>query len=160
MLAIGSRVVQTGWVQGKSDSKRELLDAAALCRQLVATGSVEAFLADHRGELFPAVVVRERCTIGQRVIIHAGSVLGSDGFGYRWDGTKHAKIPHVGTVIVEVVFSWPGLGTLLYQAISVRDIPLTTGIVVTYTTLFIAINVAIDIVYFLIDPRIRASQAG
>ena len=42
-----------------------------------------------------------------------------------------------GSIIVEVVFSWPGLGTLLYQAISVRDIPLTTGIVVTYTTLFI-----------------------
>jgi ABC-type dipeptide/oligopeptide/nickel transport system permease component len=65
-----------------------------------------------------------------------------------------------GSIIVEVVFSWPGLGTLLYQAISVRDIPLTTGIVVTYTTLFIFINVAIDIVYFLIDPRIRASQAS
>jgi ABC-type dipeptide/oligopeptide/nickel transport system permease component len=64
-----------------------------------------------------------------------------------------------GSIIVEVVFSWPGLGTLLYQAISVRDIPLTTGIVVTYTTLFIAINVIIDVVYFLVDPRIRASQA-
>jgi peptide/nickel transport system permease protein len=65
-----------------------------------------------------------------------------------------------GSIIVEVVFSWPGLGTLLYQAISVRDIPLTTGIVVTYTTLFIVINVLIDVLYFLIDPRIRASQAG
>jgi len=65
-----------------------------------------------------------------------------------------------GTIIVEVVFSWPGLGTLLYQAISVRDIPLTTGIVVTYTTLFIVINVAIDLIYFLVDPRIRASQAS
>jgi ABC-type dipeptide/oligopeptide/nickel transport system permease component len=64
-----------------------------------------------------------------------------------------------GSIIVEVVFSWPGLGTLLYQAISVRDIPLTTGIVVAYTTLFIVINVAIDVVYFLVDPRIRASQA-
>jgi len=64
-----------------------------------------------------------------------------------------------GSIIVEVVFSWPGLGTLLYQAISVRDIPLVTGIVVAYTTLFIFINVAIDIVYFMIDPRIRASQA-
>jgi peptide/nickel transport system permease protein len=64
-----------------------------------------------------------------------------------------------GSIIVEVVFSWPGLGTLLFQAISVRDIPLTTGIVVTYTTLFIVINVIIDIIYFLADPRIRASQA-
>jgi ABC-type dipeptide/oligopeptide/nickel transport system permease component len=64
-----------------------------------------------------------------------------------------------GTIIVEVVFSWPGLGTLLYQAISVRDIPLTTGIVVTYTTLFIFINVAIDLIYFMVDPRIRSAQA-
>jgi IS5 family transposase len=40
-------------MQGKSDPNRELLDAAALCRQLVAEGSVEAFLADHRRELFP-----------------------------------------------------------------------------------------------------------
>jgi IS5 family transposase len=40
-------------VQGHSDSNREFLDAAALCRQLVPAGSVEAFLADHRSELFP-----------------------------------------------------------------------------------------------------------
>jgi hypothetical protein len=40
-------------VQGKSDPNRELLDAAALCRQLVREGSVEAFLADHRTDLFP-----------------------------------------------------------------------------------------------------------
>lgn len=65
-----------------------------------------------------------------------------------------------GSIIVEVVFSWPGLGTLLYQAISARDIPLTTGIVVVYTAIFIAINVLIDIVYFLIDPRVRAAQGG
>src|SRR6266404_7572107 len=40
-------------MQGKSDPNRELLDAAALCRQLVPDGSVEAFLAAHRRELFP-----------------------------------------------------------------------------------------------------------
>ena len=50
---------------------------------------------------FPNVVVRERITIGHRVIIHASSAIGSDGFGYRWDGRQHAKIPHVGTVIIE-----------------------------------------------------------
>jgi UDP-3-O-[3-hydroxymyristoyl] glucosamine N-acyltransferase len=50
--------------------------------------------------LFPNVVVRERITIGSRVIIHAGSVLGSDGFGYRWDGSKHAKIPQIGTIAI------------------------------------------------------------
>lgn len=53
MLAILARVPQTGGVQGKSDPNAVLLDAAALCRHLVAEGSVHAFLADHRHELFP-----------------------------------------------------------------------------------------------------------
>ena len=51
--------------------------------------------------LFPSVVVRERVTMGGRVVIHAGSVLGTDGFGYRWDGTRHAKVPQIGTIVVE-----------------------------------------------------------
>ncbi len=53
MLAIWLPIVENWWVQGHSDPNRELLDAAALCRQLVPQGSVEAFLADHRRELFP-----------------------------------------------------------------------------------------------------------
>jgi UDP-3-O-[3-hydroxymyristoyl] glucosamine N-acyltransferase len=52
-------------------------------------------------EIFPNAVIRERITIGDRVILHASSVLGTDGFGYRWDGTKHAKIPQIGTVVIE-----------------------------------------------------------
>jgi UDP-3-O-[3-hydroxymyristoyl] glucosamine N-acyltransferase len=52
-------------------------------------------------EIFPNVTIRERITIGNRVVIHANSVLGTDGFGYRWDGSKHAKVPQIGTVIIE-----------------------------------------------------------
>src|SRR5712691_8912362 len=52
MLAIGCAGSQALGMQGHSDPNRELLDAAALCRQLVPEGSVEAFLADHRRELF------------------------------------------------------------------------------------------------------------
>jgi UDP-3-O-[3-hydroxymyristoyl] glucosamine N-acyltransferase len=58
-------------------------------------------IVGERCEFFPNVVIRERITIGNRVTIHAGSVLGTDGFGYRWDGQKHAKIPQIGTVIIE-----------------------------------------------------------
>ena len=53
VLAIWWRIVENWLVQGRSDPNRELLDAAALCRQLVPDGSVEAFLADHRKKLFP-----------------------------------------------------------------------------------------------------------
>ena len=51
-------------------------------------------------ELMPGVVVRDRCTLGRRVIVHANSTIGTDGFGYRFDGRQHRKIAHVGTVEV------------------------------------------------------------
>ncbi|MDP6418437.1 MAG: UDP-3-O-(3-hydroxymyristoyl)glucosamine N-acyltransferase [Candidatus Krumholzibacteria bacterium] len=50
--------------------------------------------------LFPNVVLREEVKIGERVSIHSGTVIGSDGFGYAWDGQAHRKIPQIG--IVEV----------------------------------------------------------
>ena len=49
----------------------------------------------------PNVVIREGVRIGRRVIIHPGAVLGSDGFGYAFDGRSHQKIPQVGGVIIE-----------------------------------------------------------
>lgn len=52
-------------------------------------------------EFWPNVVIRERISIGSRVTINAGSVIGTDGFGYRWDGKKHMKVPQIGTVIIE-----------------------------------------------------------
>jgi ABC-type dipeptide/oligopeptide/nickel transport system permease component len=62
-----------------------------------------------------------------------------------------------GTIIVEVIFSWPGVGSLLYQAVTVRDTPLTTGVVIVYTGLFIVLNVLIDLFYFVVDPRVRSA---
>jgi transposase len=53
VLAIWEPLLHTEGVQGRSDPNPELLDAGALCRQLVPEGSVHAFLADHRAELFP-----------------------------------------------------------------------------------------------------------
>lgn len=52
-------------------------------------------------ELFPHVVVRERCRLGHRVTVHAGSIIGTDGFGYRWDGRQHLKVPQIGRVVIE-----------------------------------------------------------
>jgi peptide/nickel transport system permease protein len=60
-----------------------------------------------------------------------------------------------GSIIVETVFAWPGSGSLLIAAIQSRDYPLITGTVLTYTIAFVVINFTIDILYALIDPRIR-----
>jgi UDP-3-O-[3-hydroxymyristoyl] glucosamine N-acyltransferase len=51
--------------------------------------------------LYPNVVVREGCSIGARVIIHSGTVIGADGFGYVQDQGRHHKIPQLGGVTIE-----------------------------------------------------------
>ena len=60
-----------------------------------------------------------------------------------------------GSIIVETVFAWPGGGSLLITALNARDYPLVTGLVMTYTVAFVAINLIIDGLYAVIDPRIR-----
>jgi ABC-type dipeptide/oligopeptide/nickel transport system permease component len=60
-----------------------------------------------------------------------------------------------GSIIVETVFAWPGSGSLLITALNSRDYPLVTGIVLTYTAAFVIINLIIDGLYGIIDPRIR-----
>jgi len=51
--------------------------------------------------LYPNVVVYARSQIGHRVVIHAGTVIGSDGYGYVFDEGRHRKMPQVGTVIID-----------------------------------------------------------
>ena len=60
-----------------------------------------------------------------------------------------------GSIIVETVFSWPGTGQLLITAINARDYPLVTGTVLTYTIAFVIINLVVDMLYAVADPRIR-----
>ena len=60
-----------------------------------------------------------------------------------------------GTVVVESVFSWPGLGWLLIQAINGRDLPLIRSAVLVIATFFVVINLVVDVLYSYLDPRIR-----
>lgn len=61
-----------------------------------------------------------------------------------------------GAVLVEVVFSWPGIGRLLVDAIKIRDTPIVLAIVLVMAVIFTVVNLAIDILYAFFDPRIRA----
>ncbi|MDT8272467.1 MAG: DapH/DapD/GlmU-related protein, partial [Desulfomonilia bacterium] len=49
---------------------------------------------------YPNVVIYDGCTLGSNCIIHSGVVIGSDGFGFVWDGSRHVKIPQKGIVII------------------------------------------------------------
>jgi ABC-type dipeptide/oligopeptide/nickel transport system permease component len=60
-----------------------------------------------------------------------------------------------GSIIAETVFAWPGIGSLLIEGVYARDYPLVTGIVLMYTVGFMLINLAVDVMYGVFDPRIR-----
>ena len=62
-----------------------------------------------------------------------------------------------GTVVTEAVFTYPGLGRLLIQAIGTRDYPLIQGCILFILVVFVAMNVLVDVLYAYIDPRIEYS---
>jgi len=80
-----------------------------------------------RNALIPVITV---------LALHAGSLLG-------------------GTVLVEFVFNWPGLSGYLVRAVEQRDYPEVVGIVLVISVAFVIINLAVDLVYAVIDPRVR-----
>ena len=60
-----------------------------------------------------------------------------------------------GVVVAETVFSWPGVGRLVFNAINQRDIPLVQASVVLFAFLFVGLNLFVDLIYAQLDPRIR-----
>ena len=62
-----------------------------------------------------------------------------------------------GAVITEVVFAWPGIGSLLIESISERDYPLIQGVVLVIALSYVLINMLTDLLLFWLDPRIRES---
>jgi peptide/nickel transport system permease protein len=60
-----------------------------------------------------------------------------------------------GTVVIETVFGWPGLGTLAYQGAVNRDYPVVMGVTMLVATLVVVTNIVVDLVYTALDPRIR-----
>ena len=60
-----------------------------------------------------------------------------------------------GAVLTETVFSWPGIGQLLVQSINNRDFPLVQGIVLVFAAMFILLNIVTDLLYSVVDPRVR-----
>lgn len=60
-----------------------------------------------------------------------------------------------GTVLVEYVFNWPGLSGMLVSGVNARDYPIVTGVILVISALLIGLNLLVDILYGLTDPRVR-----
>ena len=61
----------------------------------------------------------------------------------------------VGAVLTEITFSWPGMGTLLFERVTYRDFTTVQGIIVFFALIVVTVNLMVDIIYAYIDPRIR-----
>ena len=58
-------------------------------------------------------------------------------------------------VVIEKLFSWPGLGSLLVDSVTLRDIPVVQGSILVIVLLFLLINIVVDVLCAIIDPRIK-----
>jgi peptide/nickel transport system permease protein len=64
------------------------------------------------------------------------------------------------SIITETVFQWPGMGLLIIQAIQFADIPIMSSYLVLVALFFVTINLTVDLLYYVVDPRLRVERAG
>lgn len=89
---------------------------------------------------------------------------------FSWHVARNALIPVItmvgilagellgGSVVTETVFSWPGIGRIIIQAIEAKDFPVVQAGVTVVATTFVSINLLVDLLYGVLDPRIRHSR--
>lgn len=148
--------VQLGWfpVSGRGTLAHLVLPAitvgaftAARTARMVRSSLLDVLSEDY------VRTARAKGVAERRVVIHHAlrnalipviTLLGID-FGYLLGGA----------VITETIFAWPGVGRLAVQAIANKDIPLVQAIVIMMAFVFVFINLAIDLLYTVLDPRVR-----
>ncbi len=123
------------------------LTNAAIVSRLVRAAMLEVLTADYvrtaraKGVIEHRVVIRHAL---RNALVPVISIVG-------WQ----VGVLLGGSVLTETIFGWPGLGQLAVNAISQRDIPLVQGIVLSFAVLFALINLVVDVLYCVVDPRIR-----
>jgi ABC-type dipeptide/oligopeptide/nickel transport system permease component len=65
-----------------------------------------------------------------------------------------------GSYVVEAIFNWPGIGRLTLNAVASRDFPMIQGAVLVAAVAFVVVNFLVDLLYSVLDPRIRHSRSG
>jgi ABC-type dipeptide/oligopeptide/nickel transport system permease component len=150
--------IQLGWlpVSGRGGVLNYILPAAtlgaalaAILTRMVRGAMLEELSSDYvrtaRAKGLPTSVVLVRHAL-RNALIPIITILGLQ------FGTLLA-----GTIVTETIFSWPGIGRLTVQAISSRDYPLLQGCILVIALSYVLVNLLTDVLYALIDPRVRLS---
>jgi len=156
LLLILIFAVQLGWVppSGRGDWRQLALPSVTLGTAAMATLTrlTRSSLLDEMGQDYLRTARAKG--LAERVVVYA-------------HGLRNAWIPIItvaglqfatllgGALVTESVFAWPGLGLLTVRAIYDRDLPLIQGATLFFATVFVAMNLLVDVLYAFLDPRIR-----
>jgi ABC-type dipeptide/oligopeptide/nickel transport system permease component len=156
LLLILVFAVQLGWVppSGRGDWKQLLLPSITLGTAAMATLTrlTRSSLLDELGQDYLRTARAKG--LAERAVVYA-------------HGLRNAWVPLVtvaglqfaallgGALVTESVFAWPGLGLLTVRAIYDRDLPLIQGATLFFASVFVLMNLLVDILYAYLDPRIR-----
>ena len=92
--------------------------------------------------------------LGERIVIIGHALRNAAIPTVTLAGTELSSLLN-GAIVIETIFGWPGIGSLLIQAIERRDMPLVVASTIVIATMIILLNLAIDLLYAALDPRIR-----
>jgi peptide/nickel transport system permease protein len=150
--------VQLGWLptSGYGTPKQFVLPVAALSAFMVA-----AFLRLTRSGMLEAldseyVKLARIKGLSETTVVWKHALRNSLIPVITYLGTVFGRMV-TGTVVVETVFAWPGVGRLAFDAVMLRDFPVLQAVVLFMATAFLVINLVVDILYAYVDPRIRYS---
>ncbi len=148
--------VELGWfpVSGRGTAANLVLPAVTLGLALAAilARMTRASLLDEIGELYVRAARARGVSRMRAILRHA---------------LRNALVPLVtilalqfgavltGSVITETIFAWPGIGRLLIQSIGFRDYPLVQGCILFIAVAYVSVNLLTDVLYSVVDPRIR-----
>lgn len=157
----GSALIDTLW-RGDGAAFASVLAHLVLPATALALPLLAAVFRTVRSDLLSAL--GEEYVVTERMKgLREAQVVG-------WRALRNALIPTAtlvgvqfgfvigGTVLIETIFAWPGIGQLTLQAFQVRDFPLIQGIVIVYAVLVILSNLAVDVAYAWLNPRVRLTS--
>jgi ABC-type dipeptide/oligopeptide/nickel transport system permease component len=148
--------VSLGWlpVSGTGSAAHLVLPAVTLGAALAAilARMTRATLIDELRELYVLAARARGASRARSVVVHAfrnslipvATIIG-----------LQLGAVLTGTIITETIFAWPGVGRLLIQAITFRDYPLVQGCILFISVTYVTMNLLVDLLYGVLDPRIR-----
>ena len=145
---------QTGWAWGMDVLKHLVLPLTSmvlarmttmylLCRNSAVALLKAPFLRTARSKGCDEATIRYR-HLGRSVLLPAATSAG-----------LHLSHLFAGILMIEIVFGYPGMGTLLHRALAARDYPLLQGILLLASVTVLGVNLLVELIYPIIDPRVK-----